>query len=284
MRKIILIILVIYPLQTFAQDIVRRNLFYDNLNFFNPAVNCTDSIHSHQIEIYGKYKFANSGNNWNKPINLSAEYQGCSKKNGGGWVGGYSFDGYSYFNRHSIFGGYSYKWNFAHQQFLSIGANLIFNLDGVGWDRFEGGIESGNQYFFTPDMDLGIQYGVKGFRIGLSVKNLIGTKQLLASGVTAIEDKRTFYINAAYEFHLRGNYMIAPIIMLECYESVIGNIGVFASLKNIIELSYYLRINEVRHVFCIQGNILDTAYIGLSYDISHFFSDMNLDFRIGYRF
>lgn len=283
MKRIIFIIICnVFVINLFCQNIMKQNIYYENLNYYNPATTfSSDTTYNYYTTFYTKYKFLTSTVYSEKPYDFNLSFQGRTQQNAGHYMVGYIYDGYSFFNRHSLYGGYGYKWQFK-EHFLSIGANIILNFDAIYWDKLLVSHYRGKQLFVMPDIDFGIFYRWKGLNLGLSAKNLLALGERV-NGNILLRSRRTFFTNLSYNFQLYSA-TIAPY-MLFSYDSEFNlDIGIFSQLFNYGKIAYIFRGKEIRHVFILGGEFPQGFSIDVAFDFSNVAQDKNLDIRLGYKF
>lgn len=286
MKRVILSIILVYVVfASWCQNVTVRDMHYHDMSFYNPAYTKTDTINHNAIQIYGKYAIVDktvSGGVTTPYVSL--EYEGRSYRNGGHYFGAYSHDTYSWFVRHSVSGGYGYSWflgNGLHQ--ISIGGRLSLYIDDVDFDKFAGSDIEGRKVYVTPDADLGIHYRYTGLCVGIGYKNLAYSKNRVTS------DKAGLYCNVSYDFEINNWFEIAPLALISYQHSrgmlFNSEIGCWMRFAHIAEFSYIYSMMDFRHITMLNLNIPKTGlYFGAAFDASTLYSDMNVDFRLGYRF
>lgn len=265
----------------FCQNIIKQNIYYENLNHYNPATTFSDTTYNYYATFYTKYKILTSNSYSEKPYDFDVSFQGRIQQRKGHYTAGYTYDGYSFFNRHLLYGGYGYKWQIKEHS-LSIGAKIILNFDAVYWDKLSVSHYTGQQLFVMPDIDFGISYRWKGLNLGFSVKNLLALGERVDKQVL-LHSRRTFLINLSYNTHF-SSVTIAPY-MLFSYDSEINlDIGIFTRLFDYGKISYLFRGKDFRHIFILGGELPCGFCIDVGFDFSTIARDKNLDIRLGYKF
>ena len=129
MRRLIFIFIFCFLLKdAFAQYLLKQNIYYEDMNYYNPSISFSDTSRVYHAAFYTKYKFLTSSIYSEKPYDFYTSFQGLTQDGFGHFVAGFSYDGYSFFDRYLLFGGYGYKWNF-NKHYLGIGARLLFQFD-----------------------------------------------------------------------------------------------------------------------------------------------------------
>ena len=282
MRRLIFIFIFCFLLKdTFAQYLLKQNIYYDDLNYYNPSVSFSDTSRVYYATFYTKYKILNSSIYSEKPYDFYTSFQGLTQGGFGHFITGFSYDGYSFFDRYSLFGGYGYKWNF-NEHYLGIGARCLFQFDVVNWNKLSVSHYVGQKMFVLPDIDIGLNYQWKGLNLGLSVKNVLAIGERVDKTIL-LQNRRTLFTNISYDFRL-SNVKIAPF-MLFSYDSELSlDIGVFIELFKYAKVSYILRAKELRHIFLLGGELPCGLCLDAAFDFSGLIRDKNIDIRLGYRF
>lgn len=283
MKRLIIIISCFFVVivNSFCQNLLKQNIYYDDMNYYNPAASFYDTSRQYYASFYTKYKFLNSPVYAEKPYDFSVSFQGRTQNTSGHYTAGYLYDGYSFFDRHSLYGGYGYKWDFGGHR-LSIGARATLNFDAICWDKFSGAHYIGQQLFVMPDIDLGLYYQWKGLNLGISAKNLLAIGERV-DGNVLLRSRRTLFTNLSYDLYL-SEIMLAPHLLLS-YDGEIGlDIGIFGRLFEYGKVSYIFRVKELRHVILLGGDIPCGLTLDIAFDFSNAARDKHLDVRIGYKF
>lgn len=267
---------------TRAQNVMRPNLYFQHMDFYNVSAGIQDTSTQYQLSLYGKYKFVNN-DVWRKPMNLYANHIGFIDKISSFYSAAYIFDSYSFYDRHTAYLGYTYRLQLPKTNRLQFGVRGVFNFDHVRWDELHQVQRTGSSLYFLPDLELGIQYRVKGFTLGVSAKNLIGTKKRI-DGEILLQNRREFYSNISYAFTIKKKVVIAPYVLLYMRPKFGADVGLYVDLFNRANVSYLFRVTELRHVYSVGVRLYKGLYIGLAADHSMIYKDINADAVIGYRF
>lgn len=287
MKKISFFLIIVacgFTLQ--AQNTLRPNIYFQNMNYYNAAVGVSDTSAKRYLSFYAKDKFVSSENDaiWDKPVNIYLNHiYSPDQKNS--FNVSYIYDGYSFYNRNILYAGYArtLRWGKSHK--LSIGARAIFNFDKINWDKLRQ-IESkpSSDFHFTPDVDLGAQYQWSGLTVGLSTKNLFATS-VKADGEELIKDWRELYINASYTFGLFHQHLkISPYVLYFQERNIELDAGLNLTLFKMVDMSYAFRIFELRSIYALKFTLPKRMQLGAAVDHSSIFSDTNVDVLIGYSF
>lgn len=284
MKLLTLLITCLCVFTGYGQSTLRPNIYFKNMNYYNAAAGAADTAAKYDLSIYGKQKLVDNDEVWKKPMSLFVNYIGKLKKVPGFYSVGYINDRYSFYDRNTVYAGYGYQWRFSGTNRLSVGARAIVNFDHVNWRKLPQ-IENKttSSLYFTPDLDLGIQYQVKGFTLGISTKNIISTSEYV-DGEMLLENQREFYSNISYAFNIKQKITIAPYVLLYKERASGIDMGVYLSFFDRVNVSYLFRLKEFRNVYSLGVNVFKGLYIGVAADHSSIYSDVNLDFMIGYKF
>ncbi len=136
--------------------------------------------------------------------------------------------------------------------------------------------ETGGSLRLSPDIDFGTQFQWKGFKLGASLKNLIGLSQKHKEK-SVIRTQRVVVLNTSYEFLIAERITIAPYFLLFQELKTDLDAGLFLSFDNKINASYLIRITELRSVLTLESRVFEGFSLGASYDTSPLFPDNNFD-------
>jgi len=268
-----------------AQNSIRPNLYFQDMNFYNPAHISMDSSQNYCFSLLGSYKFIkNEEAIWKKPMSVYLNHIGRIKHNNLYYSVSYLNDSYSFFNRNGLNLGITYQLKWGKSSVLSFGGRAVFNFDAVNWDKLRLPVnKSGKALLFNPDLDFGIEYKVKGFTVGLGAQNLIGYGAK-TDNEKLIENKRALSLNASYLFDIGQHFKIAPLAMLYWDRKIIYDLGVHLSIYEYAKISYVIRINELRNIFTADIRIIPNLYLGAAFDFSLILPDKNLGVVLKYGF
>lgn len=282
MKNKSLIIFCFCAFAAYGQDVFRPSMYFRNMNYYNVAAGPADTTADRQASLYGKYKLIEN-DVWQKPANIFASYLGNCNRLPGFYSAGYLYDGYSFYDRHSIYAGYTYEWKLAGTNKLSAGVRGIFNFDRVQWDKLSQVDKSGSDTYFTPDLDVGVQYQVKGFTLGFSSKNLASNAKRI-DGEVLLKNQREWYSNISYAFNIRQKFTIAPYMLLYRERKSGLEAGLYFSLYDRVSVSYQLRIKELRNFYSLRIKVYKGLSLGVAMDHSSVYKDKNIDAVISYSF
>lgn len=282
MKKLFILLLSVSGIGATAQNLLRPNIYFGHMDYYNVSAGLQDTSAQYMVSLYGKYKIADN-NVWQKPVNLYANHIGRIDAISSFYSAAYLFDSYSFYDRHTVYVGYAYQLKLPKTHRLNFGLRGVFNFDHIRWDELKQVNRTGSSLFFTPDVDLGIQYRVKGFTLGVSVKNLIGNRKRV-DGEILLRNRRTFYSNISYAFTIKKKVVIAPTVLLYMDQKFGADLGLYLSLFDRVNASYLFRVLEFRHIYTLGVRLYKGLYIGLSADHSMIYKDINVDGMIGYRF
>lgn len=270
-------------LYTAAQNTLRPSVYFQDMNYYNPASIILDTGQRASVSLYGKHKFvSNDEEIWHKPTSLYLNHTGRIKESNAFYTLSYINDRYSFFNRHTIYAGYTRQKKWGRSNTLSFAGRLVLNADAINWNKLKlRDNQSGKSVKITPDLDLGIQYQSRGFTAGIAAKNLL-SYTVKTEEKSIIKNWREFYINVSYRFTIRKNFQLAPYLLLYRERKTFADAGVFVSAWHRVNASYLLRINELRSIYTFDVTIYKGFNAGLAFDKSALLPDHNLDFVLRY--
>lgn len=269
-----------------AQNTLRPNIYFQNMHYYNTASGIEDTAFHASFGGYAKYKYVSSDNDevWVKPVNLYFNHiYNLDPKNS--INASYLYDGYSFYNRNIIYLGYTRMFRWGKSSRLNLGARTVINFNAINWDKL-GQISDHppGKLKVNADLDLGFQYQVKGLTFGLSAKNLFASS-VKVDGLELIKDQREIYGNLSYNFKLfKQKAELAPFFLFYKERNFNLDAGLNLGLFQKVDISYAIRILELRNIFVIRGNIGRNFQVGASFDYSIIFSDYNTDLLVVYRF
>jgi len=285
MKRIIFIAILhsLFSLGVSGQDIIKPGMHSKNLNLQNPAFVAIDKDSHSGIDLYGRYKFAKKG--WNKDPNAVLSYSGRNKRAGGFYSAIYSYDNYSYYNRHTFSLGYGTIWNMSEGRSLRAGIRGVFNFDNIEWHNIYNyrGDGQDRSMHMTPDLDIGIEYNSGRVRTGLSVRNVVGVKRDFRRDGVVLYNRRMLFFDITY------NLPLGEVFEMEYHASVYvernytADLGFSIKYRGRYHLLYNFRLLELRHIAGFQIDF-NHVNIGIIYDASHLHSDRNIDMVLGFRF
>lgn len=288
MKTFILPLLIFVSASTglYAQNTLRPNIYFQNMHYYNTASGIEDTAFRASFGGYAKYKYVHSDNDevWVKPVNLYFNHiYNLDSKNS--INASYLYDGYSFYNRNIIYLGYTRMFRWGKSSRLNLGARTVINFNAINWDKL-GQISDHptGKLRVNADLDFGFQYQVKGLTFGLSAKNLFASS-VKADGLELIKDQREIYGNLSYNFKLfRQKAELAPFFLFYKERNFNLDAGLNLGLFQKVDISYAIRILELRNIFVLRGNIGKHFQAGASFDYSIIFSDYNMDLLVVYRF
>jgi|GEM_PF-5914251 len=282
MRILLLFAFLLIGMSSYSQNLLRQDLYYQNMNYINAAVGLTDTTMKNDIQVYGIHKIVPQ-NGWNYIPQMMVNYIGRLNKMKSTVNVGYSLDDHSYFNRQVMHVGFASQFKKGNHHF-DLGARINFNFDYVK-DRSvlqSAEVPTVNKLYFLPDLDLGFQYRIKGWTLGVSAKNLF--KSRTGKGYELFANERVFYANFGYAKQF-GSVFKLGVFTLPSYTTTFNiDLGVDFSFWNRLNTTYIFRLKELRHIYSIRGSITKNIYMGVSCGNSHVSSDMNLNALVGVRF
>ncbi len=283
MKKVFFLCMLLAITRAQAQESLRPNLYYEHMNYYNPAVTLTDTAYNHSVSLYGKAKVVNNDLYDRSPA-LFANYLGRIQDGKGAYQVGLVRDGYSFYSRTALQGGYAYGWRFGKHHSVRLGGRMVFNVDHIHWDKLAAEqVRTGSSLRLSPDFDLGLQYGWKGLRLGLSSKNLAGST-VKHDGEALLQNQREYILNLSYAFRIGQQFEAAPFLTGYRERNDKLDAGLYLSFRNLVYASYLLRVHELRSVYMAGANVYRGWGFGLAYDRSGIYTDHNLDMVVRYQF
>ncbi len=283
MRKLLIFVLFIFMSEmVYSQNTLRPNIYFNQMNYYNIAGDIGDSTVGHLLSYYTKDKII-ANDSWTKPMTTMLSYMERLNGKPVTYSSAYIYDSYSYFDRHTFYAGYSYARKFGDLHHLSAGIRAVLNFDRIKWDQLELSNRTGSGLRFTPDLDLGIQYQLKGLTAGLASKNLFAASAEY-DGEQLIENQREVYANLSYNFRIRQKFRLAPYLMYHQGMKSDIDLGLNLSYKNTFDISYQLRVLELRSIYIAKAKMYKGFYIGASFDSSILYQDNNIDVMLAYKF
>jgi hypothetical protein len=288
MKKSLLLFLILMASLTriIAQNTLRPNIYFQNMHYYNTAAGIEDTTSSMSFMAYAKYKYVPAENDeiWVKPVNLFFNHiYNLNSKNS--FNMSYIYDGYSFYNRNIVYLGYTRMFRWGKSSRLNLGARTVLNFNGIKWEELSQ-IPSppSSKLKLNADLDLGIQYQVKGLTFGVSVKNLFASS-VRVNGLDLIKDQREIYANLSYNFGLfKRKVELAPFFLFYSERNFNLDAGLNLNFFQKVSVSYAFRVLEGRNIFTVRGNFLKRFQVGASFDYSIIYSDYNMDLLLAYRF
>jgi len=269
-RSIASAVLAMVLCTAFAQNQILYDQYRD-LSFYNPSVSNVDGGYKHFVQVWSHAEIEPKGyikrydSDIYEDIDVGARYQG--RLDGHIFSASYHYDGYSFFHQHTIGLGYGYEFVFKDIHRLSVGGRLQVNFCDIMPSKLSVQSEWLKSFQMSPDVDLGIQYRMRGLNVGVSVVNLAGNSA--ANNTALIMYERRGYFNLSYDFLLdKGkNVMFSPHLLFYLGQHTISaDFGVELNLWKYAHIGYTFRIQEFRHIVTIgmeyKGFVLDLAFDG----------------------
>lgn len=285
MRRFIFAILAALPCAASlsAQNSLTDNIRQENGNYYNPAVSGLEhSDFKRSASFYAKHKFVDTGSDaWEKPGNYM--FDAVGKTANGLYSAGYLYDGYSFYDRHSLWGGYGHGISLAGAGSLTLGARLVLNYDDMKWDEFyTGKPEGANKAYLRPDFDLGVRYAFKGLVVGLSAKNMLGARVKIGD-VELTGNHNDWYADLSYTFTV-SKFRLTPYLFGYMHRKTGIDAGLNFGMKDRFDVSYAFRLKELRSIFSARVYVYGGWHLGAAIDTGGLYSDNNLDLLAGYAF
>lgn len=282
MKKLLLIAFFGISVGTFSQSLIRQDMYFNNMNYINAAAGLADTNFNNDLQLYLLHRFVPNNSSVKAP-NIFLNYIRRIDKIKGSINAGYVYDQYSFFDRHLLQLGYATHLKKGNHRF-DIGLRAVMNLDYLK-DRSV--YESNDATdikgaYLLPDLDFGFQYRIKGFTLGLAAKNLF--RNNVINTYKLFENERIFYSNLSYTHVFGRNFQLSVFTLPSYTTSFQVDVGLDAVFWNKVDVAYFFRLMELRHVYKVAVNISKQLYTGISFGHSHVTSDYTGNFMFGYRF
>lgn len=286
MRTFILLFTVAsLPFAVFSQYNFRPGAYHQDLSFYNPAALPETGGNTHRALLYTRMKrIENDPGIWNKSPTVFADYLNYNDTRKHGFSISFINDTYSFFSRNTLYGGFTKLMQLGENTSLSLGGKLVLHTDIISWKRYQlPHNESGTSTRFSPDVDLGVQFRWKGFKLGASAKNIVGMNQKL-EGLSIIRTKRAFVLHTSYDFNIKDKVILSPYLMVYHEMKAEFDAGLYLNVLKRVSASYFFRINELRSNFMLELRLFRGLSVGACYDMSPLKPDNNLDVFVRYFF
>ncbi len=261
----------------YSQNSIRPNLYFRGPmeNYYNPAAGFNPDSAKGMITLYCKVHLTDD-EIWKKPMVFVGNFIGRSSKNSFYTVG-LTIDKYSFFNRTSLPIGFTKRIRVMKNGSLNFGGRAVLNFDRVQWDKvpqLDNTADASTK--FVPDLDLGGQYQDKMLSFGLSIKNLIGTSSKF-DGEPLLKNHREIILNGSLMFNFGNKFSIAPFVLLYQERATDADLGGFVSFNRKLNLTYILRVRQLRNLLSLEYRPSNWLRLGLSFDTSKLHRNQNLD-------
>jgi len=282
MRAFFLLAILGVQFPLIAQNTFRPNLYYNHLNFYNPAAGWADSIKGN-ASVYLQHKWEEN-DVFEKPANIFASYLTSSENNKHRYSAGYLYDGYSFYTRNLLYLGYAYTIDMPGQGVLTVGARTALFFDYINGSKIDQSMEENiTGTHFTPDLDLGLYYTLKIMRVSLSAKNIFANRVSI-DGFPIITNHRELNFLIGGDIELIRNFTVSPFTMVRHERSFRFDGGLSLGYKNRVELTYIMRVLEARNILALRTGITKKLFMGVSADFSLVSTDINTDLQVLYKF
>jgi hypothetical protein len=287
MRHAILIMLIVSGLASriWAQNSLSPNIYFQDMNYYNPSSLPADTSGNYFISAYTKYKFVENDHSiWKKPPSVFVNHIGRLRDKRSFYSIAYLNDSYSYFNRNGLYLGYIHKLQLGSAGSLSFSGRAVINVDVIRWSRYQLPLpERINALQMRPDADLGIEYKLRGLTLGAASQNVLASS-VSSGNAVLIKNKRAWVFNASCLFNIGPHVQLAPFSLIRRERNWMFDAGVYVSALKRIRASYALRVKELRHIYTIDCRATKRLFLGLSFDHSRLLPDNNLDVALKYQF
>lgn len=294
-RQIVRLLLGLIVLSTFrfhfstiqAQNQILHDQ-YNDVSFYNPAISNVDGDFHHAVQVWSHVAFAPKDFKLHyetepyEDVDVGARYQG--RMNHHIFSASYHYDGYSFFHQHTLNFSYGYEFVIKDIHRLAIGGRLQVNFCDIMPNKLSVQTEWLKSFQMTPDIDLGIEYRLRGLHVGVSVMNIAGSSA--NNNTSLIVYERRGYLNLSYDFLLdKGKHVMLSPHMLFYYgqHSLSAEMGIDLNLWKYVHVGYTFRIQEMRHIATI-----GMEYKGFTFDFASNSAPrtykQRLQMMVGYKF
>jgi hypothetical protein len=285
MRTLLLLSGLLLGTWSMGQTAMRPSIYFQNMNFYNPAAGLQDTTWSRELSVYAKRKFVDNDDAiWKKPANVFVSYIHGNKNHDRFAMLGYVYDGYSFYTRHTLYGGYSKEWRLGEHHRISAGARAVVVLNNMDWGAlydYPGKPNKAN--YLAPDLDLGLRYAWRGLRAGFASRNLLATSNK-ADDLVVLKNQRELIFDLSYMLRLSSKFQLAPFAMLRHERNTQYDLGMHIGLFNRVDVSYAMRLMELRSIYVMSVRLTDRFRISVAGDHSALTTDTNFDLRAGIMF
>lgn len=176
MRRFIAIIgfLILLTVSVKAQGLIRYNFGGEDLSLYNPAAASGGIMLGSEgttVAVFSDYRFISSEYYAENPVDSQVHISSVTEK--GTFSAGISYDGYSFFDSHILYGRYAGQMELSEGGILSIGGGLTIVEDEIHLEKLVWPEGRGTKSSVRPDLDFGVEYRKNGWNAGLAVRNLL---------------------------------------------------------------------------------------------------------------
>lgn len=270
------------PFFGFCQNQIRPSAYYQDMLFYNPAALPEMEEFESRFLLNARNRFIDENAVFEGRTSLIGNFLTVNKEKSSYLQAGFMTNQYSFFNRNSLYFGAGKSYKLGDHSSITFGGNVTMHTDLINWSNFQlPHSETGNSFRLSPDLDFGTQFQWKNLKLGGALKNIIGLSQNL-EGSEIINTKRVVVFNTSYDFHIGQKFILAPYVLF--YQEVRNelDVGLFLNYDRMINVSYLIRVNELRSIFTFESRVIQGFSIGASYDTSPLLPDNSLDIFVRY--
>lgn len=286
MRKSFLFILILITTKmVWAQSTLRPNNYLKDMNYYNIAAIPLPADEDRSVSLYSKYLLADDEVTWNKPPSFYLSYMGKTGANSFYSLGLIN-DVYSFYNRSSVYAGYTHRFQLGTHRSLHAGGRLVVDFDAINWDKLQLPASGNTGTSLRPglDADLGIQYEHNNFTAGLATKNILASSKKVA-GEELLLNQREIYLHTAYRIHIfKNNLHLTPYLLFRREVTYEMDAGLNVGLLNRVDVAYQIRLLGLRHIFNVNARLTKKMSLGLAYETSPLYTDKSVDMVLRYGF
>lgn len=258
---------------------VRDNV-YGEINYYNPSI--VRSGNGIFASCYSRYEINRSPVYDEYPLDIAAEVEYIKGNNA--CFATIWHDGLSYYDASTLALGGMHKFSFQGKNdmhHLSIGGRVSLGLGRVDLEKLPYGY-TGNKIMLHPDMDLGIEYTVRYFHLGISAKNLI-SMPIRYEGIAFFRYPRAYMFHVAFDVRpcRNDNWVMVPLLLMGMNQNFTMRIALANTIMKDYTLNYTFAIPDMSHNINVGFNIRSTVNIGLGYTHSNINKFSAVTVRLG---
>lgn len=281
-RRLLLIAACALALPAAAQTAWRTNLYLDQLALVQPAAFPEGDSLRQDLALLARARFIDNPLA-DRSVRLVAAWQG--RAGARGFVqAGLGRETASFYARHGLSLGYGRRFAFGEGHGLEVAARAVAYLDDLRLDEVSHVADTeASGLALTPDLDLGLRYAWRGLRASVSMRHAAASR-LERDGEALITNRRETHVLLGWTFDASTRWRLMPYGYAIAERDLDLDLGFRAGLADRLDLTYALRLTELRHVGMLGVQLGNGARVALAVDRSHLYGDVNGDLLLGWRF
>lgn len=282
MRRFLLAAACALSLPAAAQATWRPNLYLDQLLLVQPAAFPEDGAVRQDLTLYARARFIDNPLA-DRSVRLAAAWQG--RVGEAGFVqAGLGRQTGSYYARHGLSLGYGRRFAFGEGHWLEAAVRALAYVDDLRLDEVPHVADAeASGLALTPDLDLGLRYAWRGLRTSVSVRHAAASR-VERDGAALIANRRETHLLLGWAFDAGPRWRLMPYGYAVAERNLDLDLGFRAALAERLDLTYALRLTELRHVGMLGVHLGNGARVALAVDRSHLYGDVHGDLLLGWRF